>query len=87
MLAHTALPRQGAISEVDRYISNPGQATAYLTGRLEIDRLRSEAEQRMGSAFDIRAFHDALLKDGSVPLPFLRHQIERWMSSRAPAAR
>jgi uncharacterized protein (DUF885 family) len=83
MLAHTALSRQGVVSEVDRYIINPGQATAYLVGRLEIERLRSEAEARLGSRFDIRAFHDKVLEHGSVPLPFLRQQVEQWLAATA----
>jgi uncharacterized protein (DUF885 family) len=87
MLAHTSLSRQAAISEVDRYIINPGQATSYLVGRLEIERLRSEAETRLGSRFDIRAFHDKVLEHGSVPLPFLRQQIERWLAAGVTAGR
>jgi len=58
-------------SEVDRYIIWPGQATAYMTGALEIERLRAEATDRLGSRFDPRSFHDAVLQDGSLPLPML----------------
>ena len=79
MLAHTVLSREGATSEVDRYIINPGQATAYMTGRLEIIRLRGEAERRLGERFDVRAFHDQVLGSGRVPLPYLRAELERWM--------
>jgi uncharacterized protein (DUF885 family) len=64
-------------SEVDRYIIWPGQATAYMMGALEIERLRSEVQQRLGSRFDLRSFHDALLEDGPVPLPMLRAKMER----------
>jgi uncharacterized protein (DUF885 family) len=64
-------------SEVDRYIIWPGQATAYMMGALEIERLRSEVHQRLGSRFDLRGFHDALLEDGPVPLPMLRAKMER----------
>lgn len=81
MLAHTALPRQGAVSEVDRYIINPGQATAYMLGRIEIEQLRTQAEQRLGAAFDLRAFHDRVLGNGNVPLPFLRRHIEQWIAT------
>ena len=81
MLAHTVLSREGATSEVDRYIINPGQATAYMTGRLEIIRLRTEAERRLGEHFDIRAFHDQVLGSGRVPLPYLRAAVERWIAS------
>jgi uncharacterized protein (DUF885 family) len=64
-------------SEVDRYIIWPGQATAYMVGALEIERLRSEVHQRLGSRFDPRSFHDAVLEDGAVPLPMLRTKMER----------
>jgi uncharacterized protein (DUF885 family) len=78
MLAHVPISKAGAESEVDRYIANPGQATAYMIGRLEIERLRAEAKSRLGSRFDIREFHDRVLANGSVPLSFLRAQIEAW---------
>jgi uncharacterized protein (DUF885 family) len=64
-------------SEVDRYIIWPGQATAYMTGALEIERLRASVQQRLGSRFDVRKFHDAVLGDGPLPLPLLREKIER----------
>jgi uncharacterized protein (DUF885 family) len=80
MAAHTAESRQAIESEVDRYIISPGQATAYMVGRLEIERLRHEAERRLGRAFDIRAFHDRVLENGSVPLPLLRENVERWIA-------
>jgi uncharacterized protein (DUF885 family) len=57
--------------EVDRYILSPGQATSYMIGRLEIQRMRREAEQRQGDAFDIRRFHTAVLENGSLPLGVL----------------
>jgi len=75
MLAHTAETPHSATSEVDRYIIWPGQATAYMIGNLEIRAARDEAEQAMGSRFDIKAFHDRVLEDGAVPLTFLREKI------------
>jgi uncharacterized protein (DUF885 family) len=78
LLANTVISREGATSEVDRYIIMPGQATAYMVGRMEIERLRREAEAQLGAAFDIRAFHDRVLGNGSVPLPFLRADIQAW---------
>ena len=81
MLAHTAENRQAVENEVDRYIGWPGQATAYMLGNLEIRRLREVAERELGGRFDIRTFHDRVLEDGSVPLPFLREKIERWIAS------
>ena len=85
MLANVAIPAQVAASEVDRYVIMPGQATAYMIGRLEIERLRSEAERRLGPKFDVRAFHDRILENGSVPLGFLRRHIERWLDSPSPS--
>jgi uncharacterized protein (DUF885 family) len=64
--------------EVDRYISWPGQATSYMLGNQEIRKIRAAAERRLGTRFDIRDFHDRVLGNGSVTLPMLRHQIERW---------
>jgi uncharacterized protein (DUF885 family) len=70
-------------SEVDRYIADPGQATAYMIGRLEIERLRSEAKSRLGNRFDIREFHDKVLESGNIPLSFLKTHIEEWLDSKA----
>ena len=64
-------------SEIDRYIIWPGQATAYMMGALEIERIRSEVRQRLGSRFDPRSFHDALHEDGPVPLGTLRAKMEQ----------
>ncbi|HYF38702.1 MAG TPA: DUF885 family protein, partial [Gemmatimonadales bacterium] len=79
MLAHVPEPRDYIESEVDRYIADPGQATAYMIGRLEIERLREDAEKRLGSRFAIREFHDRVLENGAVPLAMLREQIETWI--------
>ena len=81
MVAHASESRAMLESEVDRYIAWPGQATAYMVGRLEIERLRREAETRLGSAFDIREFHEQVLEIGSVPLPVLRARVEAWLES------
>ena len=61
--------------EVDRYIVSPGQASSYMVGRLEIQRMRAEAEQRQGDGFDIRKFHSAVLDSGSLPLGVLDHVV------------
>ena len=79
LLAHTTLTPNLAASETDRYIAVPGQATSYMMGALEIMRLRSEAEEALGEAFDIREFHDVLLKDGTIPLVMLRGKVENWI--------
>ena len=75
MLAHTTANANDAMSEIDRYIIWPGQATAYMLGRLEILAAREEARAAAGNAFNIKAFHDRVLEDGSVPLTFLREKI------------
>ena len=75
MAAHTALGRNNIANEVDRYIVWPGQALAYKTGQLEILGVRSEARAALGERFDIRAFHDAVLGNGAVPLATLRELV------------
>jgi uncharacterized protein (DUF885 family) len=79
MLENTAESRNSVEGEVDRYIAVPGQATAYMTGSLEIQRLRHEAEQRLGDRFDVKGFHDVVLRDGAVTLPMLREAVARWV--------
>lgn len=78
MLANTALTTENIANEVDRYISWPGQALAYMTGRLEIDRLRRLAQEQRGPRFDIKAFHDVVLGGGSLPLNVLADVVSRW---------
>ncbi len=73
MLDHSPMHRSHIEQEVDRYIALPGQALSYMIGRIEINAIRAEAEARPG--FDIREFHDSLLRYGPVPLPTLRRLI------------
>lgn len=80
MLKHTAESRDAVETEVDRYINWPGQATAYMVGNLEIRRLRALAERELGPRFDIREFHDVVLRAGSVPLTLLGHNVELWIA-------
>ncbi len=82
MTANTAESAQTIEAEVDRYIITPGQATSYMIGMLEIRRLRTLAEERLGEKFDIREFHDRVLEDGGVTLPMLRAKIEEWVNSQ-----
>ena len=69
--------------EVDRYIGMPGQALAYMIGRLEIMRLRDEAKHRLGQDFDIRGFHDVVLGSGLVPLDTLGRMVRDWAGAPA----
>ena len=81
MLAHTTETPGDVAAEIDRYIIWPGQATAYMLGMLEIQRLRAEAQQKLGSRFDIKAFHDRVLEDGGVPLGYLNQKIRGWIAA------
>jgi uncharacterized protein (DUF885 family) len=72
---HSVLAHNNIVNEVDRYLGRPGQALAYKIGQLEILRLRREAQTRLGSAFDIRAFHDAVLGHGPLPLATLAEAV------------
>jgi uncharacterized protein (DUF885 family) len=72
---------------VERYAVNPGQATAYTIGKLEILRLREEARTALGDRFDIRDFHDVVLRSGDVPLDVLGQQVRAWASGAGDSAR
>ena len=65
----------------------PGQATAYMVGRLKISELRERARAALGDRFDIRAFHDVVLRNGPVPLDLLDMQVTRWIESQRAGAR
>ncbi len=82
MLEHTAESLGGISSEVDRYSAVPGQATSYLIGSLEIQRLRKHAEDTLGDDFDIREFHDRVLANGGVTLPMIGAAVESWISNK-----
>ena len=83
---NTALSEHEVTTEVDRYISWPGQALSYKLGEITIMRLRREAEAALGATFDVRKFHDALLSQGSVPLPVLESQVRAWVASQQAGA-
>jgi uncharacterized protein (DUF885 family) len=69
-------------SEIDRYISWPGQALAYKLGELKMKELRKMAEEKLGSKFNVKEFHDRLLENGAVPLPLLEKKINAWVESK-----
>lgn len=80
MAANSALTLLNIRNEVDRYIFWPGQALAYKTGEIKIRELRREAEDALGDAFDIRAFHDMVLANGSITLEVLEEQVRGWIA-------
>ena len=77
---YTALPEHEIETEVDRYIAWPGQALSYYLGEMQIIKARAQAESALGTRFNLRAFHDAILELGSVPLPILQQRIDRFIA-------
>ncbi|MEC9374545.1 MAG: DUF885 domain-containing protein, partial [Planctomycetota bacterium] len=83
MLENSALAEANIISEVDRYIAWPGQATGYKIGELRIRAMRERAEQALGDGFNIRAFHDRILEAGAIPLEVLDTRINTWIADHS----
>ncbi len=82
LLENTPAPESYCVKEIDRYIVNPAQATAYMIGMSKIFSLRSRAQRRLGGDFDIREFHDVILRNGSLPLGILEEIVEGWIRSK-----
>lgn len=81
LLTNTPNPEGDCIKAIERYIVMPGQATAYKIGMNKIIELREDARARLGDKFDIRDFHDVVLKDGPVPLQILEENVETWITN------
>lgn len=79
-LDNEAEPEDGIISEVERYMANPGQALSYKIGQLKIMEFRSRAQKKLGDKFDIREFHNQILETGCIPLQLLERKIDNWIS-------
>jgi uncharacterized protein (DUF885 family) len=85
MGAHVPMSSVEIESEVDRYIALPGQALAYMVGRLALEGYRRDATARLDDRFDVRAFHDLILRSGPVPLPALASAVNRWIDVQSPS--
>ena len=82
MLVNTGMPEAEVIAEIERYFVMPGQALAYKVGMLKILALREKARQSLGAKFDIRDFHDAVLKNGAMPLDLLERVIDNYIATK-----
>lgn len=82
MLDNSSLAESDVVAEVDRYIVWPGQALGYKIGQLRITAMRAKAERALGAKFDVRAFHDQVLKDGALPLEVLEAKLDRWVAAQ-----
>jgi uncharacterized protein (DUF885 family) len=81
MAENTGMAPEAVAAEIDRHITEPGQGLAYSIGSLEISALRARAVQALGDGFDIREFHDVVLRNGPLPLLILRDEVEAWIES------
>ena len=79
---HTAMDDQNIETEVDRYIAWPAQALSYKMGQRKILELRERAQRELGAKFDLRAFHDAVLDQGPLPLDVLEEKIDGWIAGQ-----
>jgi uncharacterized protein (DUF885 family) len=82
MLSNTGMAESDVISEIERYIVMPGQATAYKVGMMKILEVREKAKTALGDSFVLSEFHDVVLKNGAVPLDILEQLIEKWVAEK-----
>lgn len=81
MSSHTGMERSDVVSEIERYIVNPGQACAYKVGQLKILALRAKAQEALGERFNLRGFHNVVLGNGAVPLVLLERLVDQWIAA------
>jgi len=81
LIDNTPNPEADSVKAIERYIAMPGQATAYMIGKIKIMELRDKAQAELGDKFDYRGFHDTVLKDGPVPLTLLEENVNNWIAA------
>ena len=81
MVEKTGMPQTDVVAEIERYLVMPGQALAYKVGMNAIVELREEAKRELGDRFDLKAFHDAVLTNGSLPMSLLQQQVRGWIAA------
>jgi uncharacterized protein (DUF885 family) len=86
MTDHSSMSEAQATAEVERYVAYPGQALSYKIGEQKILELRERARRKLGTRFDIRAFHDQILLGGSMPLAILEQKVDRWLASASASS-
>jgi uncharacterized protein (DUF885 family) len=86
MKQNTGMSDRDVTAEIERYIVMPGQATAYKVGMMKILELREKAKQALGDKFDLRDFHDVVLKNGAVPLDILEKLVDRYIAEKRSQA-
>jgi uncharacterized protein (DUF885 family) len=82
MLDNEPVTEQFATSEIERYMSTPGQALSYKTGQLKIEELRDKYKKQLGTKFNLKYFHDAILRGGSLPLTVFENYMDDWVRTQ-----